>query len=176
MRKQHLMWCVLVQRVSGETKFYRLSHDLQIAFDIDPSGRKQLKKALLIVPLAPYYQKPDQPEHVALPPMGVRLVQKLLQKPQRQARNFLTTRGQFIGQKYWPERTRKELANYLCHDYPFWSHHQIKKDLEFWHKQRHTQGRHPSKLMRAITNQHIRRQCKRVMQQQIETKQKFWEL
>lgn len=173
---QKKMWCLKVQRVTGEYRTLRLSNDLQQALAQEPAQKVLLKGALIVIPLAPYYKNRQHPDQERQPPMGVALVQDVFQLSTKKTYRLADARGQFISAAYWPHRTRTEVQKYLRHDYAFWSQQQIKSDVKFWQKQRHTKNKKAPRLIKAITNKRIRHQIKKIDRQRVRQNQNFWQL
>lgn len=173
---QKKMWCLQVQRVSGEYRTLRLSNELQEALAQEPANKKLLKGALIVIPLAPYYKNKQRPDLKRQPPMGVAWVQDIFQLSAKKTYRLADARGQFISAAYWPQRARVEVQKYLKHDYAFWSQQQIKSDVKFWQKQRHTKNKKAPRLIRVITNKRIRHQIKKINRQRVRQNQSFWQL
>lgn len=140
------MWCISVQRVTGDYKTLRLSNDLQQALAQEPAQKALLIGALIVIPLAPYYKNRQRPEQDRQPPMGVAWVQDVFQLRTKENHRLANTRSQFVSAAYWPQRTRTEVQKYLKHDYVFWSQQQIKSDVKFWQKQRHAKNKKVPRL------------------------------
>ena len=172
---QKKMWCLKVQRVTGEYRTLRLSNDLQQALEQEPTQKALLKGALIVIPLAPYY-KNRQRDQERQPPMGVAWVKDVFQLSRQKTYRLADARGQFISAAYWPQRARAEVQKYLRHDYPFWSQQQIKSDVKFWQKQRHTKNKKAPRLIKMITNKRIRHQIKKINRQRVKQNQSFWQL
>ena len=170
------MWCLQVQRVTGEYKTLRLSNDLQQALAQEPTKKVLLQGALIVIPLAPYYKNKQRPDLERQPPMGVGLVKDVFQLSRQKTYRLADARGQFISATYWPQRARIEVQKYLRHDYAFWSQQQIKSDVRFWQQQRHTKNKKAPRLLRAITNRRIRHQINRINRQRVKQSQSFWQL
>lgn len=173
---QKKMWCLKVQRVTGEYRTLRLSNDLQQALAQEPAQKVLLKGALIVIPLAPYYKNRQHPEQERQPPMGVAWVQDVFQLNAKKTYRLADARGQFISAAYWPHRTRSKVQKYLKHDYAFWSQQQIKSDVKFWQKQRHTKNKKAPRLIKAITNKRIRHQIAKINRQRVKKNQSFWQL
>lgn len=170
------MCCLKVQRVSGELKTFRLSNELQVALAREPTKQSLLAGALIVIPLAPYLKNKQKPVLNRKPPMGVSYVQTIFQLPKRQTMRLADARGQFISAAYWPRRARASVQKYLCHDYPFWTQQQIKSDVKFWQKQRHTKNKKAPRLISAITNNRICHQITKIERHKVHREKRFWQL
>lgn len=90
---QKKMWCLKVQRVTGEYRMLRLSNDLQQVLAQEPAQKVLLKGALIVIPLAPYYKNRQRPDQESQPPMGVAWVQDVFQLSFKKTYRLADARG-----------------------------------------------------------------------------------
>lgn len=140
MTKKILTFLVEVQRPDKKIIRFRLSKDLQRAMrmvlnsDIEGEKFTNLNGALINIPLCPYITKKNG---VKMPPMGTGKVKRIYYKYYHygELQKIPVTRSQFISAENWQKYSKKEIFNYLKHNYSWLSKRSILSDINYWKKQ-----------------------------------------
>lgn len=171
-------WCADVIRSDGKMVQYRLTLDLQMALNSDSRGRNEMQRALLVIPLTPYYDPKSSrsKDKSGVPPFGIGMVKQIYRMSANRAHHLQISRSQFIGYQYWSVRPFKICNTYLKHDYPWFSQKQIAADITYWQNRLFKAHVRPSRWWQWVTNLRIKRQLRRISRDAYRQQRRKWVL